>query len=176
MARYNRVDLFTLTGSGGEAYRRLSLALKEAGATELKKNLARRIRVAAKPVLRDVKQAYITMPDVSPAHRTGAQARATVAAAVRLELRTTGGNAGVRILVDRRKLPDDMKALPFAWERGRWRHPVFPRSDQTRQQWRWVVQRTRPPFRAAVAGHEAQFRTAVVDAMEDTANALRLGR
>ena len=148
-------------------FARASARLKAAGRRDLQLRVGRAIRAAARPVVAATRANYLGLEDVSPARRPGPQARATIAAAVRLELRATGPNPQVRIFVDLRRVPEDMRALVRAWERGRWRHPVFANPEQTRRQWRWVTQEVRPPFRRAVQGHERVFREAVDTAVRD---------
>lgn len=163
-ARY-RGELFAMAAQGGPQFRNLARALKDAGRGDLAKKLRKAIRTAGKPVVEDVRQAYRTLPDVSPARRPGVQAGEALAKAVTLQITQNG----VRIAVVRSKLPDDMKPLPMAFERGKWRHPVFARSTQTRSQWRWVTQTMPPPFRATVRAHHEEFRTAVIGAMQEVA-------
>ena len=60
-------------------------------------------------------------------------------------VRTTGRTAGVRVLVDPKKMPDGQKALPEAMEgTKRWRHPVF-RSERNPDP-PWVTQEPHPYF------------------------------
>ena len=151
----------------GPRLARAHVRMREAGRRDLQQQVGKAIRTAARPVVADVKKAYRELPNVSPAARPGPQARATVASAVGLILRATGPNPQVRIYVAVSRLPKDMRALVFAWERGRWRHPVFANPEKTRREWRWVSQEVRPPFRRAVRGHSRAFRTAVDGAIRD---------
>jgi hypothetical protein len=172
MARY-RGPLVDIEVVGGDRFRRLALQLRDAGEKELLKELRKGIRAAGRPVVADVQRAYRTLPDVSPAARVGAQARATIAKAVRLEIRAAKMRAGIRIVVDSRKLPADMRSLPKAFESARgWRHPVYGRAAQTRTEWTWAHQQMPPPFRRTVRRHERDFRAACLDAMERVARDL----
>lgn len=51
--------------------------------------------------------------------------REAIAAGVRLSNRKSGRFAGVTIRSSGSKLPPDQKTLPRAFNRGKWRHPVF---------------------------------------------------
>lgn len=53
--------------------------------------------------------------------------RATTAGAVHTVVRTGGRSAGVRIEVNKAKLPRDQRELPGHMDTGKWRHPVFDR-------------------------------------------------
>lgn len=152
---------------GGDQFRRLAAQMREAGRRDLLTELRKEFRRAARPVVADVQRAYRTLPDVSPAARVGAQARATIAKAVRLKVSAAKTRAGVTIIVDARRLPPDMRPLPLAFESRRgWRHPVYARAAQSRTQWTWVHQEMPPPFRRTVSGHDQDFRAACLDAME----------
>ena len=150
---------------------RLAVQLKQAGARDLRLAMNRRLRAAARPVVADIRAAYLAVPDVSDARREGAQARATVAKAVRLEIRSSAARAHIRFVVDSRKLPPDMKPLPASWEKRRgWRHPVFADPGRTREDWVWVHQEIPArPFRPTIYRHADDFRRACLDAMADTA-------
>lgn len=172
MARY-RGPLITAEVVGGDRFRRLALQLREAGEKDLLRELRKSIRNAGRPVVVDVQRAYRTLPDISPAARVGAQARATIAKAVRLEIRAAKLRAGIRIIVDSRRLPIDMRSLPKAFEsRSGWRHPVYARASQNRSEWTWVHQQVPPPFRRTVGRHDRDFRAACLDAMERVARDL----
>lgn len=162
------VPLFNIEVSGGDQFRRLAVRMKQAGRTDLLRELRKELRNAGRPTVNDVQRAYRTLPDISVAHRSGAQARATVAKAVRVELRSSATAARVRVLVDAKRLPEDMRPLPKVWEAGRWRHPVFASGDQTRSQWRWVEQQSQPAavFRRTCTSHAPAFRAAVLRAMD----------
>jgi hypothetical protein len=154
--------------AGGDQFRRLAIRMKQAGRRDLLRELRKELRDAGRPTVAAVQGAYRTLPDISPAHRAGAQARTTVAKAVRVELRSSATAARVRVLVDAKRLPEDMRALPKVWEAGRWRHPVFASGDQTRSQWRWVEQQSHPAavFRRTCASHAPDFRAACLRAMD----------
>jgi hypothetical protein len=67
--------------------------------------------------------------------------RAALSKATRLEVKTSGKQAGVAIRVDGRKMPAHMKSLPSMVEgKKRWRHPVFGNRDV------WVNQPSQPYF------------------------------
>jgi hypothetical protein len=153
---------------GGDQFRRLAIRMKQAGRRDLLAELRKEFRAASRPMVADVQAAYRTLPDISPAHRTGEQARASVAKAVRLKISAAATRAGVTVIVDSKRLPPDMRSLPKVWEAGHWRHPVYARGDQPRSEWKWVEQRSTPRrvFRRTCARHGPDFRAACLRAMD----------
>lgn len=159
---------FIIEVSGGDQFRRLAIEMRNAGRRDLLRELRKELRNAGRPTVLGIQAAYRTLPDISPARREGVQARVTVAKAVRVELRASASAARVRVLVDPKKLPPDMRSLPKVWEAGRWRHPVFARSSQTRNEWTWVQQQSHPAavFRRTCRAHAPDFRAGCLRAMD----------
>jgi hypothetical protein len=159
---------FLIEVAGGDQFRRLAIRMKQAGRRDLLRELRKELRNAGRPTVAHVQAAYRTLPDISPARRPGAQARVSVAKAVRVELRASATAARVRVLVDPKRLPEDMRALPKIWEKGRWRHPVFARDSQARTEWTWVEQQSHPAavFRRTCASDAPAFRAACLRAMD----------
>lgn len=154
--------------AGAEEFRAVRRALREAGdpAKGLRRNLNKSIRQAGEArVLPALRAAALALPDVSTASRRDKQSiRVLIAKAI--EVTTT--DRGVKIIVNRRKLPKESDMMPHAFEKGSWRHPVFANPDRSRSDWRWVTQKGKPWFRPTVLRYEPAFRRAVLDAMEDT--------
>jgi hypothetical protein len=96
--------------------------------------------------------------------RDGKNLRQHIASSVQVSIT----NNGVRILCNRKKMPAGAESLPLAFEKGQWRHPVFPDPNKTRGEWTWVTQKGKRWFRPTVLEHEADFRQAVRDAVDDT--------
>lgn len=115
---------------GAEDFLRLSKALKAAGRVELRKELHRGMREAAKPLVGEAKKAAReTFP--KRGRLADREARIQFRAQVR-----TGRDPGVRVVAPGRFLAG--KAVNAT---GRFRHPVFAAKGATRKQWRWVNQR-----------------------------------
>jgi hypothetical protein len=120
---------------------------------ELKAELRTGLRNVLKPIVPEVRAAYkaaSSMGHVSMARgaRDRADLRGLLTKATHVEVKLTGKQAGARIRVDGRKMPDRMKGLPKAWEAeggARWRHPTWGNRG------RWVQQRPRPLFYRIVA-------------------------
>jgi hypothetical protein len=121
------------------------------------------MRDALRPVVRKAQAAWRAVP---PGEATKSRERAALgdlrallAKATRLEVRTSGRMAGVRIRVDGRKMPSGMRALPgyAEGERPRWRHPVFGDPDT------WVSQPSFP----TVEPHRDNVGRAIDDVLED---------
>lgn len=118
--------------------------MRSAGGPRLRQNFSRRIRRAAEPLQRDL-QAAIRSVQLSGSGRTtrGGPSpttrplRATLAGGIRISVRA-GSNPGARIWIDKGRLPDDVKNMPWVIESGRVRHPVFGNRR------RWATQWARP--------------------------------
>jgi hypothetical protein len=158
---------------GGHKFHELSKELRAVATDErrgLQRKMNRQIRAAARPVVADVRRAALDIPDRSAATRRDQRSiRREIANATRTEI-LTGRRAGVRIVVDKRRLPADSTAMAHAFERPQgWRHPVWADPDKTRGDWTWVHQAGHPWFAVTIQPHEGEFRRAVLDAMDETA-------
>lgn len=146
-------------------FRALARRMREADNRHLQREFRARLRTASRPAVASARAAALAIPDRSAARRRDRLSlRAEIAKAVRLQIR----EKGVRIYVQRNRLPADSRRMALAFERRRpFRHPVYARSNQTRDQWTWVQQTGHPWFKRSIRAHEAQFRRAVHDAMDD---------
>jgi hypothetical protein len=118
---------------GAEQFYRLSKALKAAGRTDLRKELTSELRKAGRPLIaRTRAAARSTLP------KSGGLAEQVAREPQRIQVRTGERTAGVRVVVGRRR------GGAQSANRGSVRHPVFARSDRTRDQWTWVTQRVTP--------------------------------
>lgn len=159
-----------MTTGGAIDARNIGRVLREAGRGDLQRAMSKRIREEGeRKVLPALRAAALALPDVSPARRgDGRSARQAIAGAVAVSVRANG----VRIFVNRKKMPAGSEALPAAFEKGKFRHPIFPRGDASRGEWRWVEQTSRAWFRPTVMKHQADFSTAVRAVIEDTVSKL----
>jgi hypothetical protein len=133
----------------------------------LRKEFTDGLRGVLKPIVPEVKAAYLAAPSMGHGGMSRGQVdrvdlRALLAKATRVEVKLTGKQAGARIRVDGRKMPNRMKALPRYWEgeepgrsKGRWRHPTWGNRDV------WVQQKPHPRFYAIVGRHAEQAAQAV---------------
>lgn len=154
----------------------LSRRLKVAGGPRLKQNFARRIRRAAEPLKTDMQQTIRTLPIRADPRKAGSRGgpspttrplRATIAAAVRISVRT-GASPGARMWIDRSALPEDLKGMPKAMNRadGRIRHPTFGNKKRggwhnnwtTPLWWNKTVAKHQPRMEAEVARVLADVR------------------
>lgn len=163
---------------GAENFRTLAAYLKGPATKELRKNLSKRLRVAAKPAVDDVKSTVRSLPVHAvggggsaqrSAHRGGRGRshglRSTIAAGVRLEVRY-GDRADVKIVV-RPNLPADQRTLPRHLNKpGGWGHPVYGHRD------RWVRQVGAPYFDKVIFSHRQQIVGDVVKALDETAQTI----
>ncbi|WP_406398814.1 hypothetical protein [Streptomyces uncialis] len=155
-----------LTGTGDLL--ELSRRMRAAGGPRLRQNMSRRVRRAAEPLHRDLQTAIATLPISSQGGRsrggpspTSRPLRATIAAAIRISVRT-GAAPGARVWIDRAALPADLREMPAALNRGRVRHPVFG----NRRRW---TQQTAPPlwWDRTVRQHMPRMQTEVTRVLDD---------
>ncbi|MEU9789112.1 hypothetical protein AB0E27_00560 [Streptomyces sparsogenes] len=154
-----------ITGTG--QLLNLSRDLRRAGGARLQRNFARRIRRAAEPLRDDLQTAVRTVPirgqgrtkrgGPSPTTRP---LRATIAAAIRLSVRTTG-SPGARIWIDRASLPKDLEFMPNKLDEGYWRHKVFGNKR------RWVGQYASPWWDVTIRRHTARMTAEVQRVLDD---------
>ncbi|MFD1657001.1 hypothetical protein ACFSL4_01805 [Streptomyces caeni] len=127
---------------------RIARELRQMDDQEIKKRFRRELRAAAQPMVPAVRQAIRQIPSKRGYSASGLRGR--LSKAVKLEVKTTGRQAGVRLRVDGRKMPDKQGSLPRLVEgegvqRGRrvdtrWRHPVYGNREV------WVEQPAKPFF------------------------------
>ncbi|MFF3884025.1 hypothetical protein [Streptomyces sp. NPDC001914] len=119
--------------------RRVSRELRQMDNKEITKRFRKELRAAARPLVPKVQAAIREIPSSRGYSADGL--RGNLARATRLEVKTTGKQAGVAIRVDGRKMPAHMKSLPAMVEgKKRWRHPVFGNREN------WVTQKREPYF------------------------------
>lgn len=166
---------------GTEEFRKLARDLRAAGNGKLTRRLRAGMRRAAEPMLADAKAnvSAITSKGVrgsGTADRAAFVAgrsrrltervqerikghtglRAATAHATRLEVTTTGGNAGVRLRCSRNQMPANQRKLPVHLNTGKWRHPTHGNREA------WVTQTATPPgwFSRSVQNHGPRVRDA----------------
>lgn len=116
---------------------------KATNAGQLRKELSRGIRAELKPLVPRVRAAYGGGEHLRPALRK----------ATRVEVKLSGRQAGARIRVDGRRMPDGMGSLPAMYEGDkRWRHPVWGNREV------WVTQMPHPTFYRVVRPWEGIIR------------------
>jgi hypothetical protein len=153
----------------------LQRRLRAAGHENLRASMQRRIRRAAEPLKADMQQTIRSLRIQSQPRKAGSRGgssptsrplRATIAAAVRISVRTTG-SPGARVWIDRGSLPSDLRGMPAALNSGRIRHPVFGNRR------RWVQQNTTPLWwEATVRKHTPRMTAEVARVVDDVRNRL----
>ncbi|MGA6159590.1 hypothetical protein ACPEIC_40350 [Stenotrophomonas sp. NPDC087984] len=154
-----------ITGTG--QLLNLSRDLRRAGGSRLQRNFARRIRRAAEPLKDDLQNAIRTVPIRGQGARsrggpspTSRPLRATIAAAIRISVRTSG-NPGARVWVDRAALPPDMRNMPNKIEEAHWRHPVYGNKR------RWAAQYASPWWDVTIRRHTPRMTAEVERVLDD---------
>jgi hypothetical protein len=175
----NPVDFTVQSKQFTELSKRLKSSSKE-----LRKELNKEIRAAAKPAVDDVKAAVLAINSkVSGASglNSGETARAvhagsgkiqrsrshglraTIARAVQLKITTNG----VRIVVDSSKLPEGQKNLAKALDNPKgWRHPTFGHEP-------WVTQTGDHYFEPNIEKRKDDIRSRITAAMHTIAEKVR---
>lgn len=151
---------FEIKGAG--QFLKLSKALKAAGRTELRKELNKRLRTAAKPLIPIARaEARSSLP------RKGGLAEQVAKAPMRVQVRT-GREAGVRIVVGK-----DRSGARAA-NRGEIRHPVFGNRE------RWVTQKVPAewfdrPMRASTPTILPELEKAIESVLDDIVKGAKRG-
>jgi hypothetical protein len=120
---------------GAEQFLALSKALKAAGKTELRKELHRQMRIAAKAAMPTAEKR------LQGALPSGLKNRSAVRQVVRVK---TGKDPGVTVAVPygkRKRNGMSAQNARLLNSQGAIRHPVWARDDKTSSEWRWVNQR-----------------------------------
>ena len=149
---------------GGEEFAQLARRLRKAGEKDLLKELTRGIRETAKPIVAAQKHQVRDLPAHGARHT---RLRGRVAGATRLQVRTGGRAAGVRIRVAKKA---GLGLLPRHLNRGEWRHPVFGNREV------WVTQTVPPGWfdRPAKAGAPA-VRRRLLEVLDEVAEQIAHG-
>lgn len=147
---------------GAEKLAQVSRALRQSGDKQLKKDLTRALREAAKPMVADARQAA---KERLP-HRGGLADR-VARSRITVRVRTSGRQVGVRIVANG---PKDQGGVPVnirALNAGKFRHPVYARGAD-REKWAWVEQDIRPGwFDEPLTRRGPRVRGALVIAIDD---------
>ncbi|CAM5617148.1 hypothetical protein SALBM135S_05882 [Streptomyces alboniger] len=149
----------------------LQRKLRAAGNENLRASMQRRIRRAAEPLRDDLQQTMRALPIRSEGRKAGKRGgpspttrplRATIAEAIRISVRTTGGAAGARVWVDKSRLPPDLKNMAATLNEGRVRHPVFGNRR------RWATQWASPPWwDSTLRKHRPRMEREVARVLDD---------
>lgn len=173
---------------GTEDFRRAAAKLKAAGNGKLTREMGKKMKVAAKPAVDDAQRSVRGLNSAGVRGGGGQQRRefalsktrkvtergrkrafegrglrASIARAVQTQVRSGKRTAGVRIRVNKSRLPASQRSLPGHMNRGKWRHPVFGNTS------RWVGQTTTPPgwFDRPMRKHGPKVRNGAVKAVKE---------
>lgn len=156
--------------AGAEEFARLARRLKDAGETGLRAELTRAVNDAAKPFARQVSDASYLYPYMPNRYADVLAADESVST-----LKRTGLSVyGVAVRLQGRRHRRQVQTL----NRGLLRHPVFPRSDEGRDQWTWRTQTggMKPGFfDDAIREHVPQIRDDIQAAMGRVAGKIAHG-
>jgi len=152
-----------VTGTGKEEMRRLAAQLKTAD-KQLRDNLRKEFRKAAKPVVEATQNAVLA----SPSRHDGTlrhEAAKTVSAQVGMSARQVQLN----IVSRGSRMPEGKDKLPaYLNDDRRWKHPVYG----NRKAWVKQDSHARGWFDHTISGHADDLRRAAEAAMDETARKL----
>jgi len=144
---------------GAQDFRALSRALKDAGAKDLTKELSRAISAAVRPVRDDARaSARANLP------RAGGLAEYVAGASIRTQRRTSARNPSITVTLSRRQAHGPGKINLAGMDRGKFRHPVHGRPEETRDKWKWVTQQVDPGWWSEVVAKVADRSRNQIDA------------
>lgn len=149
----------------------LQRKLRAAGHENIRASMQRRIRRAAEPLKGDLQDSIRGLDISSEGRKAGKRGgpspttrplRASIAAAIRISVRTTG-NPGARVWVDRSALPPDIPMGVLArLNEGRLRHPVFGNKR------RWSQQNATPLWWGRpIRSHQPRIEREVARVLDD---------
>ncbi|MFH9012542.1 hypothetical protein ACH4C6_14275 [Streptomyces sp. NPDC017943] len=149
----------------------LSARLRRAGNDNIRASFHRRIRRAAEPLRDDLQGTIRGLAITSEGRKAGKRGgpsptsrplRASIAAAIRISVRT-GGSPGATVWLDRSRLPDDIPVgLVNRINDGRIRHPVFGNRR------RWAQQNAAPLWwDKTVRAHQPRITREVARVVDD---------
>jgi len=143
---------------------RLAKILKqEENGKELRKELSANLRRASEPA-RDAARSNIMQMSTGGLPHEGEPLREAIARRIVTEARLTGRSTGAKVKVKRKGMPRGFEHAAKRTNRQNWRHPVFGNRNV------WVTQIGRPRwFDDAMRANAAQWRRAIADAMNHTA-------
>ncbi|MET9301785.1 hypothetical protein ABZX66_20925 [Micromonospora aurantiaca] len=136
---------------------------QEADGKKLRRDLAKEIRQALEPAKQEIRAGLMGMSTAGiPVE--GAPLRTTVLKQLKAEARLTGRSTGARLRIRKKGMPRGFDNAPKRLNRKKgWRHRVYGRDV-------WVQQIGAPDyFDRPTRQHRAQYRAAVLKAMNDTA-------
>ncbi|MFF3300970.1 hypothetical protein [Streptomyces sp. NPDC002908] len=149
----------------------LQRKLRAAGHENVRSSMQRRIRRAAEPLRNDLQSTVRSLSIRSAGRGSGKRGgpspttrplRASIAAAIRISVRT-GGNPGARVWLDKGLLPPDIPmGVVNRLNEGRLRHPVFGNKR------RWTQQNTTPLWwDKTVRAHTPRMTAEVARVLDD---------
>lgn len=131
--------------------------------TKLATATRKRLRVAAEPAVKDVRNRLMTRT-----FSTDAGLARGLAAGTKVSIRTGVRTSGVTIATTGAKLPAEKRALVKAYNKPSFRHPVYGTGV-------WVTQNGRPYFGAVLDSKRADMRRAMEHALRDALNTIAAG-
>jgi hypothetical protein len=138
---------------------------------ELARALRRRIKNAGNTAADKVRQTLRLPPPTGGPDDTGG--RDALAEATRVTVSFSKRSAGARIATGSGGLRTNHKGLLNVYNKKSFRHPVYPRKDESRDEWTWVTQEGRPYFGAVILKAMNQaVANEIYDAIDDALKAL----
>lgn len=148
----------------------LGRALKrEADGKQLRRDLIRELKKPLAPAVAEIKAGVMSVGSGGLPPADGEPLRPAVTRRIRAEVKLSGHAVGVRVRARRTEAVRGFRNAPKRLNSPKgWRHPVYGTD-------RWVVQIGKPHyFDEPLESRRGEFRSAVLQAMDDTARRLTL--
>lgn len=152
----------------------MKLLRKESDGKKLRGDLVKEIRTAVAPGVSAVQAKLRAIPHDS-AVRSSPALRAYLASRVKSQVKLSGHSSGVKIRIGQTPALRGFKMAARRLNAKSWRHPVYARQGRETT---WVTQVSPMPgyFDETLAEHRAEYRAAVVRALEGLADRLTARR
>ncbi len=160
-----------LSVTGGSALRALSRDLRRTSEPKvISARLRRELRIVAKEMIPPIRAAIMAIPSRGQNAARGRRGlRSRLSSATQVAVRTAGGNAGVKVWVNPRRMPAGQGSLPGYMEgEGRWRHPTFGSEP-------WFSQAPHPYFYRTVEPLIPQAERAAEQVLDSIADEIERG-
>lgn len=143
---------------------------READGKELRRDLIRELKKPLAPAVAEIKSGVMAIGAGGLPPGEGEPLRSAVVRRIRAEVKLSGKAIGVRVRARRTEAVRGFRNAPKRLNSPKgWRHPVHGDTG------RWVVQFGNPNyFDRPLEGRRAEFRSAVLEAMEATARRIKI--
>lgn len=138
---------------------------------KLARAVRKRLRVLGDEIAEKMRTEVRKAPPTGGRSRGSHRSREQVAAGIGVAIKTGQKRQGVFVTGSSRKLPADRRPFARAYNKKRWRHPVF--ADPSRRVTRWVSQQGNPYFGRSIAKVEPRIEQEMREALDEAVRTVR---